>query len=70
MAKSRAASAPKDIEEGQAIIDAWRTNNRVTTYLIENLPPELWSKNVPGVPRPRFERSRLTFTTQGACGSK
>lgn len=35
----------------QPLIDAWRTNNRVTTYLIENLPPELWSKNLPGAPR-------------------
>ena len=37
--------------EAQSLIAAWRTNNRVTTYLIENLPPELWSMNVPGVPR-------------------
>jgi uncharacterized damage-inducible protein DinB len=42
---------PKDSENGKALIAAWRTNNRVTTYLIENLPPEMWSKNVPGVPR-------------------
>ena len=49
MAKTKPATAPKSGEE--ALIDAWRTNNRVTTYLIENLPPELWSKNVPGVPR-------------------
>jgi uncharacterized damage-inducible protein DinB len=33
------------------IIAAWRTNNRVTMYLIENLPPGLWSRAVPGVPR-------------------
>ncbi|HET9479654.1 MAG TPA: DinB family protein [Pyrinomonadaceae bacterium] len=38
-------------QDGQGLIDAWRTNNRVTTYLIENLPPELWSKSVPGSPR-------------------
>jgi uncharacterized damage-inducible protein DinB len=37
--------------DGEALIAAWRTNQRVTTYLIENLPVELWSKNVPGVPR-------------------
>jgi uncharacterized damage-inducible protein DinB len=37
--------------DGEALIAAWRTNQRVTTYLIENLPAELWSKNVPGVPR-------------------
>jgi uncharacterized damage-inducible protein DinB len=42
---------PKDPEEAQALIAAWRTTNRVTTYLIENLPPELWTKGVPGSPR-------------------
>jgi uncharacterized damage-inducible protein DinB len=41
----------KDAEDAQALIDAWRTNNRVTTYLIENLPPDLWSRTVPGSPR-------------------
>ena len=42
---------PTDAADGQALIAAWRTNHRVTTYLIENLPPELWSKGVPGAPR-------------------
>lgn len=42
---------PKDSADAQALIDAWRTNHRVTTYLIENLPPELWSRNIPGNPR-------------------
>lgn len=42
---------PRDTDDGRALIAAWRTNNRVTMYLIENLPPELWSRNVPGVPR-------------------
>lgn len=41
----------KESEGDRALIAAWRTNNRVTMYLIENLPPELWSMNVPGVPR-------------------
>jgi len=44
-------SVSKDSPETQALINAWTTNHRVTTYLIENLPPELWSKNVPGAPR-------------------
>ena len=35
----------------QALLAAWHTSHRVTMYLIENLPPELWSQNVPGVPR-------------------
>jgi uncharacterized damage-inducible protein DinB len=42
---------PRDPEDGQALIAAWRTNHRVTAYLIQNLPPELWAKGVPGVPR-------------------
>ena len=42
---------PRDSADAQALIAAWRTNHRVTTYLIENLPAELWSQNVPGVPR-------------------
>jgi uncharacterized damage-inducible protein DinB len=37
--------------DAEALIAAWHTNNRVTTYLIENLPSELWSQNVPGMPR-------------------
>ena len=42
------ATVPKDAE---ALIAAWSTNQRVTTYLVRNLPLELWSMNVPGVPR-------------------
>ena len=30
---------------------AWRTNNRVTTDLIERIPGRLWSAAIPGVPR-------------------
>jgi uncharacterized damage-inducible protein DinB len=45
---TRSSSDPDD---GQALFDAWRTSNRVTMYLVENLPPELWSKSVPGNPR-------------------
>lgn len=32
-------------------IAAWRTNHRATAYLVEHLPPSLWSKRVPGIPR-------------------
>src|ERR1044072_7128105 len=35
----------------EMLIDAWRTSHRVTVYLVENLPPELWAMNVPGSPR-------------------
>jgi uncharacterized damage-inducible protein DinB len=33
------------------ILNAWRTNNRVTVFLIEHLPPGLWTSAVPGAPR-------------------
>lgn len=33
------------------ILDAWRTNDRVTGFLIERLPPELWKASMPGAPR-------------------
>jgi uncharacterized damage-inducible protein DinB len=42
---------PTDLETGRALIAAWRTSNRVTVYLIESLPPAMWPKAVPGVPR-------------------
>jgi len=38
-------------EVGESVIRAWRTNNRVTMYLIEQLPPLVWAADVPGVPR-------------------
>jgi uncharacterized damage-inducible protein DinB len=42
---------PLDPAVGRALIAAWRTNNRVTMYLVENLPPAIWGEPVPGVPR-------------------
>jgi uncharacterized damage-inducible protein DinB len=49
--KSGLKSLARDFGAGRALVAAWRTNNRVTTYLIENLPAELWSRPIPGVPR-------------------
>jgi uncharacterized damage-inducible protein DinB len=34
-----------------SLFAAWRTNNRVTIYLIERLPAELWRASLPGAPR-------------------
>lgn len=42
---------PKELEDGQALVAAWETNNCVTVYLIRNLPLELWSMKVPGSTR-------------------
>ena len=35
----------------EALLDTWRTNNRVTIFLFENLPEELWPLKIPGAPR-------------------
>lgn len=32
------------------VLSAWRTNNRVTVYFVEHLPPGLWIATLPGVP--------------------
>jgi uncharacterized damage-inducible protein DinB len=47
----RGADLPREIGPGRAIIAAWRTNNRATSYLVEQLPAAVWSKQVPGIPR-------------------
>lgn len=44
---------PRELDPGQQVIAAWRTNNRATTYLGERLPTAVWSKEVPGVSRLR-----------------
>jgi uncharacterized damage-inducible protein DinB len=33
------------------ILGAWKTNNRVTIFLIEHLPAEFWEASMPGAPR-------------------
>ena len=42
---------PAALEPSDMILDAWRTNNRVTAFLVENLPREVWEAPVPGSPR-------------------
>ncbi len=39
------------VEWQKIILNAWRTNNRVTVYLVEHLPEELWTASVSGAPR-------------------
>jgi len=41
--------SPPDLRD--TILNAWKTSNRVTIYLVENLPAELWEAQVPGAPR-------------------
>lgn len=42
---------PSNFDHSEMLLDAWRTNNRVTLFLLENLPLELWGAAVPGAPR-------------------
>ncbi len=42
---------PSTLDPTAMLLDAWRTNNRVTIFLLENLPLELWAATVPGAPR-------------------
>lgn len=37
--------------ERERIIAAWLTNNEATVYLVDHLPPRVWTENVPGIPR-------------------
>ena len=39
------------IDQRDMLLTAWRTNNRVTVFLFEHLPAELWRATVPGEPR-------------------
>jgi uncharacterized damage-inducible protein DinB len=40
----------------ESILDAWRTNERVMAFLVESLPPTLWSAGLPGAPRRTVQR--------------
>ncbi len=48
------------------LIAAWRTNNRVTIFLIKNLPGQLWPMTVPGSPR-RTTRSLAAHIHNTRC---
>lgn len=39
------------LDQRDMLLDAWRTNNRVTAFLVEHLPNDLWEATVPGAPR-------------------
>lgn len=32
---------------GDSVIAAWRTNCRITAYLVDHVPPELWTVEIP-----------------------
>src|SRR5512140_513979 len=37
--------------ESEPLLDAWRINDRVTTFLVERIPAELWRSSLPASPR-------------------
>lgn len=41
--------APVDL--GATLLASWRTNSRVTAYLVEQVPAPLWDAAVPGAPQ-------------------
>lgn len=45
------STMPSPLNLRNTILDAWRTNNRVTIFLVEHLPAELWEAKIPGAPR-------------------
>jgi uncharacterized damage-inducible protein DinB len=40
-----------ELDQQEMLLAAWRTNKRVTVFLVEHLPHELWGAKVPGAPR-------------------
>lgn len=42
---------PSSLDLRDTIFDAWKTNNRVTIFLVEHLRPGLWEATIPGAPR-------------------
>jgi uncharacterized damage-inducible protein DinB len=42
-------TAPVDLAD--TLLRSWRTNSRVTAYLVEHLPAALWDAELPGTPR-------------------
>lgn len=43
-------AAPAVADLGNAILAAWKTSERTTAFLVEQLPPRLWDARVPGLP--------------------
>ena len=52
------------------ILDTWRTSNRVTVFLVEHLPPELWATAIPGAPRRTVRMIAGHMHNARCCGSR
>ncbi len=50
-----------------SILASWRTSARVTAFLIERLPAELWEEKVPGAPR-KTVRMLAAHLHNARCG--
>jgi hypothetical protein len=53
--------------EEKVFLDAWRINERVTTFLVEHIPPGLWDASLPRSPRLRW-RSAFVIVALAAAG--
>jgi len=58
------SSPPLDLHD--TVLTAWRTNSRVTEYLVEQIPGGLWSAAVPGEQR-RTIRSIAAHLHNSRC---
>src|SRR5882672_10993369 len=57
----------RNIDLTEALLDAWKTSNNTTVYLVRNISPDLWNKKIPGYPRKTF--GMLTIHLHNArCG--
>ena len=39
------------VDQQGGVLSAWQTSSRVTAFLIESLPDEVWCSTIPGAPR-------------------
>jgi uncharacterized damage-inducible protein DinB len=53
-------------EVQDALLAAWGTSNRVTTYLVERIPDPLWRAAIPGIPT-RTVRSIAAHLHNARC---
>ena len=47
----RKPETPATGDLAESILPAWRTNHRVTVFLVRHLPTAVWNARVPGAPR-------------------
>jgi uncharacterized damage-inducible protein DinB len=49
--RNRRSGLPAVPDLTETILAAWRTNHRVTVFLVSHLPTAVWTAAVPGIPR-------------------